>query len=404
MIRSLELRQSYEDRYDHSTVNLCRAREDMLRRVIDKARKEGLPKLTGKDKDKDPEREFAKVINLSYYSMVDCMAGDRWEERERTINEWMAKDEAKDRQLNEARLSKEPICQHCNKTGLRIIDKLLMNRSDDIMSNDEEVLFMLECTHCHKRSSIWQDGARWERRKTHCPKCRAVMIETSTRKGYILTDTYVCPSCSHSYKETLDLTPTKSNAEEFDPLYETDQARFCLTAEQGAKYLEGKRNLESLGKLMDEMKEKEANKALYDAVGSLQKVNIGQLTTVLQSALDMAKYSEPHFEQPDMGKDVTIAFSCLDTKADRSDYDSRNTLKKAVAEALHETNWRLMSSGIDYRLGYLTGRLRAYEREEDLLALVRKDKKLIEKFAKKASDIDVSTDEFLTVDGREVRL
>lgn len=156
----LESRQSYEHRYDRSTVDLCRAREAMLCRVIDKARNEGLPKLTGKDKDKDPEYEFAKVIRVSHYAMVDSLAGDRWEEREQTISEWMAKDEAKDRQLEEARLSKEPTCPHCTKTGLRIIDKLLMHRGNDIMSDDEEVLFMLECTHCHKRSSVWQETVR----------------------------------------------------------------------------------------------------------------------------------------------------------------------------------------------------------------------------------------------------
>ena len=35
-----------------------------------------------------------------------------------------------------------------------------------------------------------------------------------------------------------------------------------------------------------------------------------------------------------------------------------------------------MSDGISYRLGYLNGRLRAYEREEDLKELVVKTKKL----------------------------
>lgn len=37
-----------------------------------------------------------------------------------------------------------------------------------------------------------------------------------------------------------------------------------------------------------------------------------------------------------------------------------------------DTNWRLMTDGISYRTGILTGRLRAYETEEDLLRLVKK--------------------------------
>jgi hypothetical protein len=47
-----------------------------------------------------------------------------------------------------------------------------------------------------------------------------------------------------------------------------------------------------------------------------------------------------------------------------------------VDQALIDTNWRLMSDGISYRLGYLNGRLRAYEQEEDLKELVIKSRKL----------------------------
>ncbi len=35
-------------------------------------------------------------------------------------------------------------------------------------------------------------------------------------------------------------------------------------------------------------------------------------------------------------------------------------------KTLVDTNLRLMSDGIHHRLGYLNGRVRAYEREEDL--------------------------------------
>ena len=45
--------------------------------------------------------------------------------------------------------------------------------------------------------------------------------------------------------------------------------------------------------------------------------------------------------------------------------------KESIDGALMSTNWRLMSDGVAYRLGILTGRLRGYEREEDLLKLVK---------------------------------
>tara|TARA_R100000655_G_scaffold69995_1_gene108205 strand:+ start:117 stop:374 length:258 start_codon:yes stop_codon:yes gene_type:complete len=81
---------------------------------------------------------------------------------------------------------------------------------------------------------------------------------------------------------------------------------------------------------------------------------------------------EFHLDKPEMGRDVYVGFSCLDSKSDRNDYDSRKTLKSA----LEDTNWRLMSDGISYRLVYLNGRVKAHESEEDLKKLAMKSKSL----------------------------
>lgn len=77
-----------------------------------------------------------------------------------------------------------------------------------------------------------------------------------------------------------------------------------------------------------------------------------------------------------MGREVYVGFSCLDSKSERNNYDSRKTLKKLVDSALEDTNWGLMSDGISYRLGYLNGRVKAYENEEDLMKLAMKNKNL----------------------------
>jgi hypothetical protein len=48
------------------------------------------------------------------------------------------------------------------------------------------------------------------------------------------------------------------------------------------------------------------------------------------------------------------------------EYDSKTQLKKLINGALEETNWRLMSDGISYRVGYLNGKLRCYENDDDM--------------------------------------
>ena len=102
--------------------------------------------------------------------------------------------------------------------------------------------------------------------------------------------------------------------------------------------------------------------------------------------------------------DPHAGFSCLDSKSVREDYDSRKTLKKTIDKALEETNWRLMSEGIRYRLGYLSGRLRAYESEEDLKKLVMKSKKL--KSRQQSSEAVSEKDMYRlkTKDGKEIIL
>lgn len=92
--------------------------------------------------------------------------------------------------------------------------------------------------------------------------------------------------------------------------------------------------------------------------------------------LEKAGYIDFGLDKPEIGKAVYVGFNCLDAKSDRSDYDSRKHLKKIVDETLENTNWRLMSDGISYRLGYLNGRVRAYEHEEELKQLVMKHRNL----------------------------
>ena len=123
------------------------------------------------------------------------------------------------------------------------------------------------------------------------------------------------------------------------------------------------------------MQEKRDNKHIYDAVKDIKKPKIPELIPLLSEPLKKEGYIEFHLDKPEMGRDVYIGFSCLDSKSDRKDYDSRKTLKKLVDSALDDTNWRLMSDGVSYRLGYLNGRLRAYENEDDLKKLVSKIKK-----------------------------
>jgi hypothetical protein len=200
------------------------------------------------------------------------------------------------------------------------------------------------------------------------------METKNSRRADVITTTYTCPNCAHTYKDKLDL---KHEEDPVDPDYEEDRRIYCLQDEAMRKeHQDAKYRFDDLIRFAKEHKEKEDNKHIYDAMKEMKKPKIAELTPLLQPVLEKAGYIDFSLDKPEMGKDVYVGFNCLDTKSDRNDYDSTKTLEKLVKKALADTNWRLMSDGISYRLGYLNGRIRAYEREEDLKQLVMKDRKL----------------------------
>lgn len=364
MNTQLRERQQYEDRYDHITVYL--ARLDM-KSFLD-FREKWLEKMPDNEENKHRNPWH---LNHFYMMMVGNNLVDRYNEREQAILTMIDEDEARDARLTAARLSSEPHCEHCSKTGLRIIDKIFMHKEGQ---DEDDVLLTLRCPHCEKNTAVWEDGSPWGHRHTKCPKCKVVMETKSSRRGQVITTTYTCPNCAHTYKDKLDL---KRENEPVDPDYEGDRRIYCLQDEKVRKeHQEAKFRFDDLIRFAKEHKEKEDNKHIYDAMKEMKKPKIAELTPLLQPLLEKAGYTDFSIDKPEIGKDVFVDFSCLDAKPDRNDYDSRKTLEKLVKKVLEDTNWRLMSDGISYRLGYLSGRVRAYEREEDLKQLVIKGRKL----------------------------
>lgn len=397
MYTHLKERQFYEDSYDRSTVGTGRRCIIYYDDFYDEFEKK-LPK-----DDKIDRPGNAILLNVFYMQVIGDELIERYRERDATIERRMADDEAKDDQIASARLTEEPYCHHCNKLGLRIIDKSLMHRKEKYNIGDsEEVLFMLKCPHCDKKSAFWEDGTAWKPKPILCPKCSTEMTHKTTSTKKAITFIYSCPSCKHCYKDKMDLA---SKEEVPDPNYEKDRIRFCLLDKEWRdKLFEIQRGLKEMAELGKKFKEKEDNKHIYDAVKEMKQPKIAELVPLLSPILEKAGYIEFHLDKPEMGRDVYVGFSCLDNKSDREDYDSRKTLKKLVDSALSDTNWRLMSDGISYRLGYLNGRVKAYEGEEALKELVIKSGKLKPKQTSSPVTDKKASRTLKTPDGREVIL
>lgn len=347
-MKYLQSKIHYYDLYDKFTVEECRLFEKSL--------------LTaGKTKNQKKKVGHAAARGLVHDLGLYFIKGERYLKKEKNIEEWLARDKALDEKLENA---VEPEGIHCLACGLE------MNcESRDLLKHEDPVLFMFRCINgCKRARAFYETGEELFPKKHHCPNCASVLNKEDARKGEIITTHYTCPKCDYQKTDKLDMRVKK---EKPDPNFEKDRQRFCLTKEEGEEYRDVKYKLEQFSELVKEINEKEKNKELYDKVAKIKKLKVADIQKLIQKAIEKEGYTNLEFEKPEMNKFVSVSFTVMDNKPDREEYDSKVQLKKLIEKALAKTNWQLMSEGISYRVGYLSGRLRVYETEEDLIKLIQ---------------------------------
>lgn len=292
--------------------------------------------------------------------------GEHYANKEETIQRWMDEARLKDEKVANAIKPEGTRCLGCSRLLVNCISRDLMTDSN----GRDGVLFMFECDYCHKRRAFWENGTGWEPKPVLCEKCGSEMSFSSIRKENVIETVYSCSSCHSQKVDNFDLS-TKEAA--IDPDFEVKRKKYCLSEKEGGEYITGRIQRESICRLHDEIKEREENSDLYEAVAKIKKLTVVDLQFLLDPLLEKAGYTKLEFEKPVLEKDVILGFGLQDAKSGRGDYDSRHDLQRLLKEALSPTNWRPMSDGVTYRLGFLQGRLRGVEGEEVLRRFVEND-------------------------------
>ncbi len=315
-----------------------------------------------------------------YFHLVEEVAGERWQEREDTINKWMAADEAKDLRFADATPAAIPYCRSCGE-DMQITHMSYLHRErGGTKVGEEDILFMFDCNSCNKRMATWQDGTEWKPPQARCEQCGAPVDETDKRRGNTITTTYTCGGCGHNHKSTMRLGSSVATKPEPDPGFKLDRRRFCFDAETGRKFLARKAHIEHIRDTLEKASgggagSKQPADPVADAAAAITKLKVAQVADLLAGAAATAGYTEFKLGELQVGPELAIPFSCLDNQPERGAYDSRTKLKKLITTALADTNWRLMSEGIHHRLGYLSGRLRGYESDDEVRTLAEKQLK-----------------------------
>ncbi len=162
----------------------------------------------------------------------------------------------------------------------------------------------------------------------------------------------------------------KKEAQKDKELLEKYRKEYCLSDEEGQKYVEYTTRLKNVMGMLKESESKNADPA-YQKARMLKKLTIVEIEKLLIKALEKEKYIKLSLGNPEMDRYVIIPFTIQDANPTRKESESRIKLQKIFKNILDDTNWRLMSEGTTYRLGFLSGRLKGYEREDDLAELVR---------------------------------
>ena len=325
---SLKSEQYYGDLYDRHTVDRCRN----LIRIHTSVSDRQATLINGKK----PSKEF--VDSVSKGALMWSLAfetGGRYLHKKETIERWMTDDKEKDRFYESVQVPKDIRCLKCGSL-MKVKHKDLWTE----LNKPNRVLFMFACKNdCLPRRTLYDNGEEF-------------------KPTYPLSDTDEVESVTIK-EEDPDLN------------YETDRARFCLLKEEGEKWQHELDTMEWMKKFVEEQKERNKNKEFYDKVEKINKLTIINLEKLLTPILEKEGYVKFQLSNPEITKDVIIPFGVYDSKSERLKHISEYELKHLLRKSLEGTNWRLMSEGVSYRLGYLSGRLRGYEREEDLLGLVK---------------------------------
>ncbi|MCX6782920.1 MAG: hypothetical protein NTZ20_02915 [Candidatus Levybacteria bacterium] len=354
--------QHYIDRYDLRTIEECLDWYWSIREDFNKKRDDGeLKKFT--------KEEFGKEVHKIASYTVNVIKAQRYKQKKETIQKWIDRDSKEQKKFDNAVAPGGVLCKECF-SPTKVTSKDLL----DSYEPDSQILFMFECLKCKKRQALYEDGTEWHHEDPKCPECNSPLNDKSKNVKNVLTTTYSCSNCDYIKEDIYDFNKSKKEREAREAreskLLTEYRKEFCVDEKVGEEML---LTYEQISRLVDEMKENEKKDKdpQIQKARQLKKLTVVRLGKLITDTIEKEGYTDLKFGKPEMGQHVIIDFSVNEAKEERKEYDSQNTLKKIIKEILEDTNWRLMSDGIHYRLGILTGRLKAFEREQELVELVR---------------------------------
>jgi hypothetical protein len=345
----------YEDLYDKHTIQECR---DWQRHVLE----DNLPEKAKAWPREDQLRLAAIVIDVPTYSIK----GERYLKREETIKRWIQRDQEKD-EFVASHPAPTAYCPGCNQKMELMVCELDSNIDDSKL----RMIFLYKCKSCNEKKGLYSDGTPYIFKLDFCPKCHKEWEQKYAKTKTKITTFSHCPHCGYKEEDTLDLD--QKFEEEIDPDFETDRAKYCMTEKEGHEYQNHKATLPDIRKWQEESDRREKDEKYYEQVKKLKELTIAELSDLLSKELIKTDFKGLTITNTEVKKDLIVSITVQDTRHGRAEWDSRSALKKEINRLLENSNWKLMTEGVSYKLGLLSGRLRGLDNEKELVKMIKKE-------------------------------
>lgn len=236
----LKSKQYYIDLYDRNTVERCRSLENK------KTFSSNVPR--GKKVSKE---EVEAISNWAHDFILTIEKGERWLNKNKTINDWMDRDRERDEFIESTSPPEGIRCLTC-RNSLQVDSKQLWESNDD---KPDRILFIFECPNkCLPRRVFFNDGEEWRSKPHLCIKCGGQTKHKTTDDNIKMITTYTCLNCSHVEIDEYEWLHKKDN---YDENFAADRDRFCLSEEEGREFQEMKWGMERMAKFSEEWEEKQ---------------------------------------------------------------------------------------------------------------------------------------------------
>jgi len=335
--------QYYIDEYDRTTIEELKK----IEKLMEKAEKRF---FIDEDDPKSPE------TNTDYigYRMRYLDTGVEYSRnKESSIRAAIQSDERKDRLIRFHAIPANILCDTCGED--------MKFELHDFLQRDSDLIFIFSCPNGHlPKKAVYPNGREYFLPKHTCKYCGSDLVskKKKTKKKLTLTDT--CKVCGKVEVLELDISPRK-----ILPVDEEERKKYCTDFKGRNNFMEDLKRIAELGKFT----EVDDNKKKYE-FDKVKKLNLPQLEQTLTAQIEKSGFIKLQFDKPKTSRYLTMEFSAQDP-TDREPEKSIKALKRTIDTTLFHTNWRLMSPGIDYKLGFLSGQLKGFSLDEDILKIAQ---------------------------------